>query len=114
MAMYVNLLPPMVRTSSENSREVTVWEKFTAAHIMVAHPNVGGGLTVVAYGKDHSSNISYPLLSTNIVASGATLMKIGPDYTAGANVAKEYIPHTFYVAVTASGTNYYSIGASVI
>jgi len=41
-------------------------------------------------------------------------MKIGPQYTAAANVAKEYIPYQFFVSVTASGTNAYGIGASVI
>jgi len=93
MAMYVNVLPLKVRTSSVESPPIVVWEKFTAAHIVVDHPNVGGGITVVAYGKDPSSGFRYPLLSSSIVASGHTLMKIGPDYTAGANVAKEYIPY---------------------
>jgi len=111
--MHVKLFALEARTSNATSNDVTVWEKFNAAHIVVDHPNVGGGLTVAVYGKDLVSNYSYPLLSANIVASGHTVMRIGPDYTAGALVAKEYMPHTFYVAVTASGTNFYSIGASV-
>lgn len=114
MAMYVALLPFAVRSSSENSKVVTVWDKYTSAHVVIDHPNVGGGITVVAFGKDDTSGFSYPLLSTNIVASGHTVMRIGPDYTAAANIAKDLIPHTFYVAVTASGTNAYSIGASII
>ena len=114
MAMYVNLLPMEVRTSSADSKVVTVWEDHEAAHIVVDHPNVGGGITVVAFGKDPSSGFGYPLLSSNIVASGHTVMKIGPQYTAAANVAKEYIPYQFFVSVTASGTNAYGIGASVI
>jgi|SRR6185295_1571366 len=114
MAMNVSLLPYKVRTTSEDSTLVKSWEKHEAAHIVVDHPNIGGGITVVVFGKDLTSGFSYPLLSSNIVASGHTVMKIGPDYTAGANVAKDYIPYAFYVSVTASGTNAYSIGASVI
>ena len=112
--MYVTPLPLKVRTTSETSAPVTVWEKFTAAHIVVDHPNVGGGITVVVYGNDPYSGYRYSLLSTNIVASGHTLMKIGPDYTAAANVAKDYIPYQFVVSVTGSGTNAYSVSASII
>jgi hypothetical protein len=114
MAMRVTFLPLEVRSGNVNSREVSVYEKYTAAHLVVDHPNVGGGFTVNVYGKDLTSGYSYSLLSSNIVASGHTLMKIGPDYTAGANVAKEYIPYTVWVGVTASGVNAYSIGASII
>lgn len=114
MAIYVNVLSFGVRTTSETSKDITVYEKHEAGHFVVDHPNVGGGITVVVFGKDPQSGFSYPLLSSNIVASGHTVMKIGPDYTAGANVAKDYIPYTLSVAVTASGTNAYSIGASII
>jgi hypothetical protein len=75
---------------------------------------MGGGITVVVFGKDPTSGFRYPLLSTNIVASGHTVMRIGPELTAGANIAKDYIPYLFNVEVTASGTNFYSIGASII
>ena len=114
MASYVKLLDSAVRTSSVTSDVVRVWENHVAAHIVVDHPNVGGGITVVVFGKDPASQYTYPLLSSNIVASGHTVMKIGPDYTAGANVAKEYIPYNIGVAVTASGTNAYGIAASLI
>lgn len=115
MAMYVGLMPNQVRTSSEDSKVVKSYSNnYEAAHIVVDHHNVGGGLTVTVYGKDDSSGYEYSLLSTNIVASGHTVMKIGPQYTAATNVAKEYIPYQFFVRVTASGTNAYGIGASVI
>lgn len=114
MATYVQVLPGAVRTSNATSKTIRVWEKYQAAHIVVNHPNIGGGITVGVYGQDVESDRSYLLLSSNIVASGHTVMKIGPDYTAAANVAKDYIPYNVYVAVTASGTNYYSVGASFI
>jgi hypothetical protein len=114
MAMYVNALPFGVRTTSDTSREIKVWEKHEAAHVVVDHPNVGGGITVVVFGKDPASGFRYPLLSSNIVASGHTLMKIGPDYTAAANIAKDYIPYMIVVDVTASGTNAYGVSASII
>lgn len=111
--MHVTVFPLEVRTTSETSKDITVWEKFTAAHLVVDHPNVGGGLTVVVSGKE-PSGFTYPLLSSNIVASGHTVLKIGPDYTAGANVAKEYVPYTVVVSVTASGTNAYGISGSIM
>lgn len=114
MAMFVSLLPMAVRTTSATSSVVTSWEKHEAAHIVVDHPNVGGGLTVSVFGKDPASDFGYLLLASNIVASGHTILKIGPEYTAGANVAKDYIPYQFYVTVTASGTNAFGVGASVI
>lgn len=114
MAMNVNVLPFKVRTTSETGKDITVWDKYQAAHVVVNHPNIGGGITVVVFGKDLTSGFRYPLLSTNIVASGHTVMKIGPELTAGANIAKDYIPYQIFVDVTASGTNAYSIGASII
>ena len=115
MAMRAVLLPMAVRSSSVDSPKITVWEKFNAAHIVIDHPNVGGGLTFNLLGYDQTSGYSYSLgLSGAVVASGHTLWKIGPEYTAAAGVAKEYVPYQFYMSVTASGTNAYSISASVI
>jgi hypothetical protein len=108
------VLPFEVRTTSETSKTVTVWDKYRAAHVVVDHPNIGGGITVVVFGKDPASGFGYPLLSSNIVASGHTVMRIGPEYTAAANTAKDYIPYQLYVEVTASGTNAYSVSASII
>lgn len=112
--MYVTALPFAVRASSEASKDITVWEKFNAAHVVVDHPNVGGGLTVTVFGKDPYSGFKYPLLSSAIVASGHTVMKIGPELTAGANIAKDYIPYQIFIDVASSGTNAYSISASII
>lgn len=115
MAMYVSVLPLAGRTSNETGKDITVWEKYSAAHVVVDHPNVGGGFTVVVSGKDLYSGFKYPLLSSNIVASGHTVMKIGPDYAAAGNVAKDYIPYTMVVDVVGvSGTNFFSVGASII
>lgn len=112
--MHVTALPFEVRTSNATSRDIRVWEKHEAAQFVVDHPNVGGGITVVVFGKDPSSGFRYPLLSSNIVTSGHTVMKIGPDYTAAANVAKDYIPYQIFVEVTASGTNAYGVAGSII
>lgn len=111
--MYVNALPFGLRTTSA-TKEVTIWEKFTAAHFVVDHPNIGGGITVSVFGKDPASGFKYLLLSSNIVASGHTVMKIGPDYTAAANIAKEYIPYQISVDVAASGNNFFSVAASIM
>jgi len=113
MAKFIKVFDSVVRTSS-TSRVLENDELNRAAHFVVDHPNVGGGITVAVYGRDTISNYDYLLLSSAIIASGHTVMKIGPEYTAGANVAKDYIPAHVLVSVTASGTNAYSIGASFI
>jgi hypothetical protein len=113
--MYVNVLPFEVRTTSATSKPITVWDKYRAAHVVVDHPNMGGGITVSVFGKDPASGRRYSLLSSNIVASGLTVMKIGPEYTAATNIAKDYIPYQIEVAIIAtSGTNAYGIAASII
>lgn len=118
MAAYVKLFPFKVRTASAESDRVTVWDKYQAAHIVIDHANVGGGLTVgvfgVVPGDNGSPDFQYSLASTAIIASGHTVIKIGPDYTAATNVIKDYMPYYFKVAVTASGTNAYGINASLI
>lgn len=114
MAMYVKVFALEARTTNATSTPIVSWERHESAHFVVDHPNVGGGLTVGVYGKDPLSGFEYLLLSSAILASGHTVMKIGPDYTAAANIAKDYIPYQIVVNVAASGTNFYSIGASVI
>lgn len=115
MAKFIKVLDSAVRTSSVTSPVLENYDLNRAAHFVVDHPNVGGGITVNVYGRDTLANFDYLLLSSAIVASGHTVMKIGPEYTAGANVAKDYIPAHVVVAVTvASGTNAFGIGASFI
>ena len=114
MAMYVKVFALEARTTNATGTPIISWERHDSAHYVIDHPNVGGGFTVGVYGKDPLSGFEYLLLSQNIVASGHTVMKIGPDYTAGTGVAKDYIPYQTVVNVTASGTNFYSIGASYI
>lgn len=116
MAMRATLLPLEVRGAGTiDSRHITVYQKYDAAHIVIDHPNVGGGLTVSLLGFDEGARYSYSLgLSGAIVSSGHTLWKIGPQYTAGAGIAKEYVPYDFYVSITASGTNAFAVYASVI
>ena len=108
--MNVTFLPLDTRVASVDSTMVTVWEKYNHAHIVVYAPAVNGFTVAV---KGRAAGVDFPILSTNIVASGTTVMKIGPEYTAGANIAKDTVPYNFYVSVTASGSNTYSIGGSI-
>lgn len=118
MAAYVTILPSKERTASVDSPAITVWEKYQAAHIAI-DINSGSGFNLVfdVRGKDTASGKSYSLLTTGtIAASGLSILKIGPDYTSAANIAKDYMPYSFYVAVTASGSTSatYSVAASLI
>jgi len=116
VASYVNILPSKARTAS-TSAEVTVWDKYVAAHIVVDITAGDSPLIVALKGRDLASNKKYTLLSSTLQSnSGTTVLKLGPDYTAGANVAKDYLPYQLFVDVTLSGgtTATYSIGASLI
>lgn len=117
MASYVSILPPQTRTDSI-TKEITIWEKYTTAHIVVDITAGDSVLVVALKGKDLASGKKYLLLTSTLQPnSGTTLMKVGMDYTAAANIAKEHLPYQLSVEVTQSGgtpTLTYSIGASLI
>lgn len=117
MASYVNILPSQTRTAS-TSKEITVWEKYTAAHVAVDITAGDSVLVVSLKGKDLASGKSYVILTSTLQPnSGTTILKVGMDYTAAANIAKEHLPYQLLVDVTQSGgtpTATYSIGASLI
>lgn len=118
MAQFIGILPSEARTTDVTGVDITVAEKYQAAHIVI-DVTVGTGFNLVASvkGKDPTSGKSYTILtSPTINATGTTVMKIGPELTAGTNVAKDYIPYIFHVDVTQSGgaSATYSIGASLI
>lgn len=114
MASYFNLLPLKARTVSAVSPTVTVWEKYQAAHIVVDITAGSPKLIVTVKGKDAASGKGYTLLTSAELTSGTTVLKVGPELTAGTNIAKDYLPYQFYVDVTLSGTATYSVGASLI
>lgn len=117
MATHVGLLPSQSRTTSVTSPVISVAEKYEAAHIVLnVTAGTGFGLTLTVKGKDLTSGSTYDILASSFVTStGTTVLKVGPAYTAGANVAKDYMPGDWLVAVTASGTAAtYSLGASLI
>jgi hypothetical protein len=118
LAQHVGILPSEARTTSVVGTDITVAEKYQAAHIVVdVTAGSGFNLTFAVKGKDLTSSKSYTILTSPIINStGTTVMRIGPELTAGANIAKDYIPYVFHVDVTESGgvSATYSIGASLI
>ena len=110
---------PVLPSASRNanvSKTVTVYEKYQAAHLVVDVTSGSPNLIVTVSGLDTVSSKKYTLLTSSTISSGTTVLKIGPDYTAGTNVAKDYLPHFVVVDVTQSGNVYstYSIGMSLI
>lgn len=117
MATFVGVLPLAARTTDQVSKtfENNVGER--GLHLVVDLETGSPGIVVAINGVDAYSQKSYNILtSPNINASGLTVMKVGPEYTAATNVAKDYLPFHWNVTVTASGaqSGSYSIGASVI
>lgn len=118
MAKHVGILPSAARTADVTSPDIKVAEKYEAAHIVV-DITAGSGFNLIftVKGKDLTSNKSYALLATpTINTTGTTVLRIGPEYTAATNVAKDYIPYIFFVDVTQSGSvsATYSVGGSLI
>ena len=118
MAQHVGLLGSAARAAITNSPTITVAEKYEAAHLVV---DVTAGsafnLLVDIKGYDQTSGKTYSLLTSSVInAVGTTVLKVGPQYTAGTNVAKDYMPFSWYVTVTPSGGvgATYSVGASLI
>jgi len=118
MAAYVPLLESAARTADVTSRQVSVYEKYEAAHIVI-DVTAGSGFNLLfsVNGHDSASGKDYTILtSSDITGTGTTVLRVGPQYTAGANVAKDYLPALWSVAVTQSGgaSATYSVGASLI
>jgi hypothetical protein len=117
VAAYVTLLASAERTVDVTGNQITVWEKYQAAHIVVDITTGGSNLIATVKGRDTASGKDYTILtSTTMNASGTTVLRVGPDYTAGANTAKDYMPYNFHVDITQSGGTpvTYSVGASLI
>jgi hypothetical protein len=118
LAQFIGILPLEARTSDVTGTDITVAEKYQAAHVVI-DVTAGTGFNLIASikGKDPTSGKSYTILSSpTLSATGTIVMKVGPELTAGTNVAKDYIPYLFHVDVTQSGgvSATYSIGASLI
>ncbi len=116
MAQYITLLKSDSRNSDVDSPVQSNWEKNYALHVVVNISSGSPNLVVAIKGRDELSDVDYTLLTSSIINSGTTVLKLGPDYTAAANVAKDYLPANWLVSVTQSGavSATYSIGASVI
>ena len=118
MAQFVGIFPSLARTTDQVGTEVVVSDKYRAAHVVVdVTAGTGINLVFTIKGKDKASEKDYTILASPIInATGTTVMRVGPELTAGANIAKDYIPYVFHVDVTQSGgvSATYSIGASLI
>jgi len=118
MAQFVGIFPSLARTTDQVGTEVVVSDKYRAAHVVVdVTAGTGINLVFTIKGKDKASEKDYTILASPIInATGTTVMRVGPELTAGANIAKDYIPYVFHVDVTQSGgvSATYSVGASLI
>lgn len=115
---HVGLLPSKARIADASSAVISASEKYEAAHIVVdVTAGTGFNLSVAVKGRDLTSGKDYTLgTSSTINATGTTIIRVGPQYAAAANIFKEYLPDSWSVAVTQSGgaSATYSIGASLI
>lgn len=118
MAQYVKVLDLAARTASATSATFSLYEKYAAAHVVVDITSLSGvNVVPKIFGYDQVSGKSYLILAGSVLTStGTTVLKVGPEFTAGANIAKDYMPANWYVDVTVSGGTgaTFSVGASIM
>lgn len=112
LAKFISVLHSGTRTTTVKSVNFNNWENQEALHVVVDVTS-GSNLSVTINGHDPESNKDYVLL-TSLLPSGTTVLKVGPDYTSAANVAKDYVPSFWNVNTVPSGSTVFSIGASLI
>ena len=119
MAKFAKLLSSAARTTTTASDHITNYDDNEATHIVVDITALSG-VNVVPHvmGYDPTSGKSYEILAGSVLTStGTTVLKVGPQYTAAANIAKDYLPYDWYVNVVVSGVGSgatFSVGASII
>src|ERR1035437_3847341 len=94
---------PSASYSANQTKVITIAEKYEAAEVVVDITAGLPNLVVTLGGKDATSGKTYTILTSSILTSGTTALRIGPELTAGTNVAKDYVPYELSVAVTQSG-----------
>lgn len=117
MAKYLKVLDSAARTVSVQTPNFHSYDDNDALHLVIDISSGSPNLVVTINGHDNVSSKDYAILtSATINASGVTVLKVGPEYTATTNVAKDHMPAYWNIAVTQSGgvSSVYSIGASLI
>lgn len=100
----------------DTSKKVTDGDGDDAQALYVVVDIASGtpGLIVTINGYDETSQKGFALLTSSAINAGTTVLKVGPQLTAGANVAKDYVPHSWYITASGNAAGTYSIGASLI
>jgi hypothetical protein len=118
LAESVTILPSISRNADvDGSGTIIVNDEGSEAVYLTVDVTAGApNLLVYVKGLDTTSGKSFTLLQSGFINGGTTLLRVGPQLTAGANIAKEYLPRHWFVDVTQSGgvSATYSIGASMI
>lgn len=117
MAKYLSILGSAARTADVTGIRQENYGYNDTLHLVVDISSGSPNLVVTVNGHDNASGKDYAILTSAILnATGTTVMKVGPNYTATTNVAKDVIPAYWNVGVTQSGgvSATYSIGASLI
>lgn len=116
LAEYVKVLDSAARTSNVTGPIIVNDEHCEALYAIVDVTAGSPNLDVYIRGRDSVSGKDFTLLQSATINGGTTILKVGPQLTAGANIAKEYLPYLWHIDVTQSGgvSATYSIGAHMI
>lgn len=108
MAKRVNLFASAARTATVTTPVIAANDQEDTYNALYVVVDVTAGtafnLTPSIGLYDSASAKTITLLTGSVInATGTTLLRVGPAYTAGANVAKEYVPAEWTATFTISG-----------
>lgn len=117
MTERIGIVPSGTTTSTAQVFNSPVYRNDEGGEALYLAVNVTAGtpamlVSINAY--DSTSRNGIALLTSSAISAGMNLLKLGPQLTAGANVAKEYLPYEFNVTVSGGAAGTYSIGAWIV
>jgi hypothetical protein len=115
----VTLLASASRTTTQTSADLVNYNGKSAIIVVVDVTSAGtGSITFSLDGKDGASAKYYNILTGSAITTNSTnRYRIGPDLADAANsVAKDYLPRTFRIVITANNANAmtYSVGYCLV
>lgn len=110
----VQLLSSAVHTTATSADLINYNGR--ALHLVVNITAGAGSMTLAINGKEIGGATYYPLVPTSSALSGVTqtVFKIGQSLTAGTNIVNDFLPRTFQVVYTVTGSLTFSIGYNIL
>lgn len=110
----IQLLSSAVHTTATSADQINYNGR--ALHMVVNITAGAGSVTIALNGKEIGGTTYYPIIPTSSGLSGVTqtVFRVGQGLTAGTTTFNDFIPRTFNVVYTVTGTLTFSIGYNLL